>query len=228
MLNCRIISLLLFFSLPLLVSTQVQARMYLCENSRGVLEYTNVRGAGNCKSLQKERYWSDSDTITTTSYGNYKYERSGWSQPSLYDDQIRRIGAQHNVDSCLIKAVIRIESDFNFLAVSKKGAQGLMQLMPATARELNVKNPFDPVANIDGGTRYLKQLLETFNGDLPLALAAYNAGPTLVKSKNRIPRIPETIKYVRNVLGRYRYYKKKFSANAPDKSVINIRKLVTN
>jgi len=113
----------------------------------------------------------------------------------------------YNIDPHLIKAVIRTESGFNHRAISRKGAQGLMQLMPGTAEDLRVDNPFNPGENIDGGVRYLRSLLDTFDGNLILSLAAYNAGPGLVKRTGGVPRIPETIDYVRKVLFNYRMYK---------------------
>jgi soluble lytic murein transglycosylase-like protein len=104
-------------------------------------------------------------------------------------------------------AVIKTESDFDQFALSKTGAQGLMQLMPETARELNVLNPFNPHENIDGGTRYLRRMLDLFDGNLRLSLAAYNAGPTLVGRLQKVPRIPETIRYVKKVLAHYKKYR---------------------
>lgn len=109
----------------------------------------------------------------------------------------------YGVDSKLIKEMITEESGWNIHAVSPKGAMGIMQLMPSTAILMGVKNPFDPIENIDAGIRYMKYLLEKFNGNVSLALAAYNAGPGLVESLGRIPRIAETQNYVRKISLRY-------------------------
>jgi hypothetical protein len=109
---------------------------------------------------------------------------------------------QHNVDPQLVKAVIKAESNWNPGAVSRKGALGLMQLMPSTAALLGV-DPFNTLENIDGGVRYLKHMIDRFNGDLALALAAYNAGPKLVEKKGTVPSIPETVMYVKRVMEYY-------------------------
>lgn len=110
---------------------------------------------------------------------------------------------RHGVPEALLHAVIRVESNFNPRAVSPRGAIGLMQLMPATARWLGVNDAFDPVANIDAGARYLRHLLDEFDHDLHLTIAAYNAGPTTVKRWGGIPRFAETEQYVPRVLGHF-------------------------
>jgi soluble lytic murein transglycosylase-like protein len=115
---------------------------------------------------------------------------------------IRAAAEKHGVDEKLISHVIAVESNFNPRATSRKQAQGLMQLLPRTAARFSVGNVFDPAQNIDAGTRYLKELLDRFRGNLPLALAAYNAGPEMVERYRGLPPFPETQRYVRRILTR--------------------------
>jgi len=119
---------------------------------------------------------------------------------------ISRFSRQHQLHPALIRAVIKAESDFNPVAVSRAGAVGLMQLMPQTADRMNVRDPYDPEDNIGGGTKYLRHLLDRFRGNLPLALAAYNAGEHVVDRYNTLPPITETRRYVRKVLRYYRTF----------------------
>jgi len=116
---------------------------------------------------------------------------------------IREVSARYNVDPALIRAVIETESNWNSKAISRKGALGLMQLVPGTARQLGVDNAFDPKQNLDGGVRYLHSLLERYNGDLDRALAAYNAGPGAVDRARGVPRYRETREYVQKVTDSY-------------------------
>ena len=131
---------------------------------------------------------------------------------SAYDDLIVKTSDKYRVDAALVKAIIKAESNFNHRAVSPVGARGLMQLMPATAASLQVEDSFHPEKNIEGGVRYLRYLMNLFNGNLPLVLAAYNSGEnTVLRYKNRIPPYQETQTYVRRVLG---YFSRYTSGNA--------------
>lgn len=180
--------------LLLLHSADCQADMYVCDDGNGSVHFTNVLLEKGCKPFLpkvKNRNKNQKKSYDTV----------------VYDDDIWTISLRNKVDPYLVKAVIRAESSFNHRAVSKKGALGLMQLMPETARQLGVPDPFNPQQNIDGGTRYLRQLLDTFNGDLRLSIAAYNAGPGAVKRAGGVPKFPETVEYVSRVLKHYQGYK---------------------
>jgi soluble lytic murein transglycosylase-like protein len=123
--------------------------------------------------------------------------------PTEIDAAIDQSAARHNVDPNLVRAVIKVESNFNPNAVSRKGAMGLMQLMPQTARQLNVTNPFDPEQNVDAGVRHLKRLMESYGGDVRLSLAAYNAGAGAVARSAGVPRFAETRNYVKRITQLY-------------------------
>lgn len=128
------------------------------------------------------------------------------ADPTTYDRLIRRVAGEYDVDFALIKAVMHVESGFNPYAKSNKGALGLMQLLPSTARRYGVDNAYDPVSNIVAGVRHLKHLLDTFNNKHRLALAAYNAGEKAVLRYRGVPPYPETQAYVRKVMQYQRQY----------------------
>jgi soluble lytic murein transglycosylase-like protein len=126
----------------------------------------------------------------------------------LYQPIILKVANRYQVDPAIIKAIIMAESSYNPKAVSKRGAKGLMQLMPKTAREMGVKDIFNPEHNISGGVRYYKKLLKQVDGDVKLALAAYNAGLRMVKKHNGIPPFKATRYYIKKVFEYYQHYKK--------------------
>lgn len=186
-----IITCCLLFSV-LVPDLHLYADIYIYTDSQGVMHFTNVP--------------------TSSKYRVYIKETSGTTASSYitdkYDDLITIAADTYGISFSLLKALIKIESDFNPWAVSKVGAKGLMQIMPENLKALNIHDPFDPRENIMGGTRYLKQLLKRFNGELPLALAAYNAGPRMVENYKRIPPFPETEDFVEKVMKYFAALKK--------------------
>jgi len=132
--------------------------------------------------------------------------------PAQIDALVNSNATTMQVDPALVKAIIANESGFNANATSKVGAQGLMQLMPETAAGLGVTNSYDPAQNVMGGTKYIKGLLDRFNGDVKLAVAAYNAGPNAVEKYGGVPPYAETQNYVQNVLASYQKYRAGSSA----------------
>jgi soluble lytic murein transglycosylase-like protein len=151
--------------------------------------------------------------LRTGADGSMRATRASFASPEMstleranrekIEDMIREVSARYRVDPALVRAVIETESNWNSSALSRKGAQGLMQLVPGTAQELGVNNAFDPKQNLDGGVRYLHSLLERYNGDLDRALAAYNAGPHAVDRAGGVPRYRETREYVHKVTDSY-------------------------
>lgn len=180
----------LFFTGP----APVFADIYMYVDKEGVSHFTNIPDSRNYKLFLRERRSRDDAP-----------DRSGITL-NRYDSHIRQASKTHGVDFHLVKAIIKVESDFDSRAVSEKGAVGLMQIMPGNFGLLNLKDPYDPGQNIMAGTRYFRGLLDQF-GELELALAAYNSGPGLVERLGSIPRIPETEEYVRKVLKYYAYFK---------------------
>lgn len=177
------------------------AEVYKFVDENGIVNYTNIEPPKNVdyRTMKFPCYASD------TKCRNIKWDKVPLNT-AAFASQISSAARYNKVDESLIRAIIHAESAYRPDAVSPKGAQGLMQLMPDTQRELNVRNPFDPAHNIAGGVRHLSELLREFNGNISLAAAAYNSGRNAVKRYGGIPPYDETREYVRRVNILYKRY----------------------
>lgn len=180
------------------------ADIYRYVDADGAVHFTNVPQDSRFKVYLKEK--RRADPVTETLAGEIRYydekERARYAKP------IQDAAKATRLDAALIHAVISAESGYNPFARSRKGAAGLMQLMPETAKRYGVKNRLDPAQNISGGARYLRDLIRMFNNDVQLAVAAYNAGErAVVRAGNRIPPYQETMTYVPRVMSYYRKYR---------------------
>lgn len=180
--------------LVLLFSATAQAQVYKFVDDKGIVNYTNIAppSGRDFQVLRFPCYAADP-----------KCRSISWEKVALntqsFEDEILQAALANGVQSALIRAIIHAESAYQADAVSPKGAQGLMQLMPQTAKMLEVNDPFNPANNIAGGARYLAELLQQFNGDVTLAAAAYNAGPGAVTKYGGVPPYEETREYVRRI-----------------------------
>lgn len=186
-----------------------RADMYRCEGPGGALHFTNTRTSGmRCTVISRDsdrdsrpaaraapRAPSRSAGVSSSAGGDSRYRR--------FDSHINEAAALYQLPVHFVRAVIKVESNFNPTVVSHVGAMGLMQLMPRTAQSMGVRDPFDPRQNILGGTRYLRILANLFGGDLVLTVAAYNAGQGAVMRYRGVPPYDETRRYVRRVLTHY-------------------------
>jgi soluble lytic murein transglycosylase len=184
----KIVLAVLFFCLA--ITPFSVAAIYRYVDESGMAYFTNV------PSSNRYRYYT----------GECDDVRS--ADMSQLDTLIETSARRFSLDEALIKAVIKVESDFDPAVISTRGAKGLMQLMPETAREVGVDNPFDPSESISGGARYLRRMLDSFDSNLDYALAAYNAGPTAVRKYGGIPPYLETQNYVKKVKQYYDYYRR--------------------
>ena len=169
----------------------VQSDIYMFIDSKGVLNFTNVPVSSNYQLFIKE--------IPKRKNGEFS---------NRYDNLISSASKRYGVSFSLIKAMIKVESNFNPNAVSRSGAIGLMQIMPVNLKHLDISDPYNAWENVMGGANYFRQLLDRFNGKVPFALAAYNAGPSMVEKYKNIPPFPETKRYVKKVMKSYNILKK--------------------
>lgn len=202
------VGVLVLFGVLLLIPFAARADIYRHQDADGVIHFTNVPNDSRYRLFLREvektqraapgKQARKGLPPLMPAYANYLPE---------IDTHVAEAAKFYDLDQKLIRAVIRTESNFNPLATSPKGAQGLMQLMPGTAKDLEVADPYNPRQNIIGGSRYLRYLLDLFNNDLQLALAAYNAGPERVNQYNGIPPYMETRNYVQRVMRNYKQLK---------------------
>ncbi len=197
---------------PLFLSLEARAEVYKFVDEDGVVHFSNVP--------DDDRYFPvdfngkrKGKRLRGKSHSRRRAKRKVLDE---YDNYISEASLRFNIPQALIKAVIVVESNFNPDAVSHAGAKGLMQLMPKTAKQMGVKDIFDPRQNILGGTRYLRILANSYKGDLVLTLASYNAGQKVVDRHMDIPPIDETQRYVRRVLKLYFYFKKLYGEDTDE------------
>jgi len=186
------------------VACPAMADIYMFKDERGVVHFTNIpNGDKRFKMVRKE----DTTSQYARAAGQPQYLMPTADLIRRYTPIIDTASRTHGVEAALVHAVISAESGYNPTAISRAGARGMMQLMPDTARRFGVQNVMDPVDNIQGGVKYLRELLTMFNGNLELTLAAYNAGENaVIRSGNRIPPYAETANYVPKVLDFYRKF----------------------
>lgn len=193
--------LLLQLCLQILIVSPCCADIYRYEDDEGIIHFTDAPTDRRFKVFMRDLK-KDKQLRT-------KLQLASSVTPAEYEQIISSCASKYGVNPSLIKAVIHAESGYNPNAISRKGASGLMQLMPGTARSLHVSNSFDPKDNVEGGVKYLRFLLDTFRGDVPLAVAAYNAGLNKVAKYGGIPPYNETRTYVNRVLS----YMQSYQAN---------------
>lgn len=199
----KILIIIIISCLNFLIIFKSYAGIYRYEDENGVVYFTNCPQDPKFKLYIKEGKEDIENNENLSLNYNYNFSKIN----SQYDHLIHEFSKKYQIDFALIKAMIQAESGFNPYAISKKGAMGLMQLMPETAIKMNISNVFNPKENIEAGVRYFKYLLSLFNNDIRLSLAAYNAGEKIVSELKTIPPYRETIEYIKRVLNYYQFYK---------------------
>jgi hypothetical protein len=190
------------------------ADIYQYADDNGVVHFTNVPSSGTKKTMKVHSDQNRSSPRPATAPrtpGEKSRINSSDTIPVSYLNIINAACSRFGVDPSLVHAIVKVESDFNPFAISRKGATGLMQLMPQTANTMNVRNTFSPDENVEGGVKYLRYLLDRYEGNITLALAAYNAGETAVKKWGTIPPFKETQEYVKKIMQIYNGTGKTFS-----------------
>ncbi|MCL2102554.1 MAG: lytic transglycosylase domain-containing protein [Syntrophorhabdaceae bacterium] len=188
----------LFIIAVLLWPVTGDAHIYKYVDSQGVVHFSTTKHNNKYNLYMK--------TDPPPSQRSPQGKRAGYDRNNWLGEYVRHYSKVHDISPELVHAIIKAESDGRRTAVSSKGAQGMMQLMPFTARQMDVKDPFDPIENVEGGIRYLKGLLVAFDGNVTKAVAAYNAGPNAVRRYGGVPPYKETREYVKRVLRYYRQY----------------------
>jgi soluble lytic murein transglycosylase-like protein len=187
-----------------MTASPARAEIYQFVDENGVVHFTNVSGNRIKKPAKVYTESRRSDTVAAAqALAPERPARRDEGIPVSYANIINSACGKHGVDPSLVHAIVKVESDFNPYAVSRKGAMGLMQLMPETASSMKVRNSFSPDENIEGGVKYLRYLLDRYEGNISLALAAYNSGETAVKKWGTIPPFKETQEYVRKIMQIY-------------------------
>ncbi|MHB8534689.1 MAG: lytic transglycosylase domain-containing protein [Sulfuricaulis sp.] len=183
-------------------AAQAQADIYAFADSQGIIHFTNMPSDPRYRSMTRLHYRASGHRRVPSSPA-YRHD------PGRFRPLVEQAAREHGIDSALLRAVIATESDYDPRAISPRGAVGLMQLMPDTARRYGVRDIYDPAENIQGGAKYLRALMTRFHDDLTLTLAAYNAGEdAIVQYGNRVPPYRETLLYVPRVMHLYRQYRR--------------------
>jgi soluble lytic murein transglycosylase-like protein len=190
------------FTLAVLMAEPAWAVVYTFTDASGITHFTNVPSDPRYAGMARASF-------RVLAYKSVKTSSGYPTASDRYAPLVKKAAREHSLDQALLQAMIAAESGFDPHAVSPKGAVGLMQLMPETARRYGVRNLYDPAENIQGGAKYLRDLMQKFNNDLSLTLAAYNAGENaIIQYGHRIPPYRETLQYVPRVLTLYRQYQR--------------------